>query len=395
MDDSDLQDVYQRGKLNQDVVRLASNYCRRMKIKRSPFSGVGLPEQWTGLPIAPREISCEFASRPTSGSTDAERTALAFYDANCVDCPHRVPGALPNLLELVDRRDRRAKEVERTTELANESAQAALDQRSAERAAIASVSDPTQAGLLDLIDRFDTSREDAEATALLGAAKATPARFSERMREHLLEMLGAKDSRGLGTILEALNLIEPDPRTVALAAVEVLKRDRARDVAVPLVAKHLDRLDFSEAAPALPSILTAAAPRDLGFYSVTRPTPQPLPLLAFYERWPTAVLETLIVKLRGGEPYWRGAVALAAIEIMRVDPPSLAKLSDALVRALLLPEPGIPLHRRLSRAAIVPTSGEGDRPASARVRRSVVLGPRPEPEAKDVPIHSVPPTAIA
>ena len=92
------------GEANKRIIGLAQNWCAHLRVEHR--GGVGMVEASTGLPIGMRALTCPYARGPGFAGMDLEFVALDFYDRNCATCSERKPVGLPNLTELVGRRDR-------------------------------------------------------------------------------------------------------------------------------------------------------------------------------------------------------------------------------------------------------------------------------------------------
>ncbi len=191
-----IEDALEIGERNLKVMQLAKNWCRHIQIERSPFRGVGIPEQMTGLPISPRVYSCPFATSPRGGM-NTKGSALAFYDENCVGCEDREPVGIPNLLELVEERDQEIRDREAAKVAAAAAANSALDVRERRRQQVAESCDQTQKGLIALISELDLKGGSEQKHRLTEAAKAAPGRFSDDMRGLPFDLVESGSNVGL------------------------------------------------------------------------------------------------------------------------------------------------------------------------------------------------------
>ena len=86
-----------QGERNAKAIPLIKAHCSHARVELSEVHGYAPLEDMTGLPISVREMRCQYAPAPVSVSTDLLRGAIAFYENNCVGCPHRDAQGLPNL----------------------------------------------------------------------------------------------------------------------------------------------------------------------------------------------------------------------------------------------------------------------------------------------------------
>jgi hypothetical protein len=330
-----LEETYRRGEENAEVIRLAKNWCSHIDVERSRMSGVGIPEQMTGLPISPREFKCEYASRQTTGYSRAEDAALDFYDTNCVGCEHRIPVGLPNLLALVDARDATRREQEDARTAADQKRRAALDARDSRRRTVSEGGQEVQKGLVQLMEALDHDPDSEKARRLKEAAKASPESFTAPLRDLLHDLVNAGGmARGEGA-LGALQAVEPDQDALASVASAVVARGSAPDMAVHLVGMMAGRLPTEEIAPCLPSILRLAAPSPTILAS-SPPAPDTGPLLAVFKARRALIVEHVVRGLRGGSPWTRRDCAYAAEILIRSDQSLVRDFARDLIRSVLL-----------------------------------------------------------
>src|SRR3990167_1385053 len=129
--DREIQRAMEIGQANQEVIALAQNFCAHLTVEIA--GGVGLVEQSTGLPIGMRSIRCPYAKAAGFAGMDFEHIALDFYDRNCVGCKDRQPVRLPNLLQLVEKRERELQHREEQSRLAAERETAQVEARRGRR----------------------------------------------------------------------------------------------------------------------------------------------------------------------------------------------------------------------------------------------------------------------
>jgi hypothetical protein len=105
MDTEDhIQRAIELGRRNRESLELIENWCANLRVVS--WGGVGLVELQTGLPVGHKRIECPHATQAGIASSHLDHLAVDFYDRHCRSCQHRVPVRMPNLLVLVEQRDR-------------------------------------------------------------------------------------------------------------------------------------------------------------------------------------------------------------------------------------------------------------------------------------------------
>jgi len=343
LDDRELQkelgEVSRRGEANAEVIRLARNWCRHLEVDRSRFSGVGIPEQMTGLPIAPREFKCPHAKRPTSGHMRAEAAALEFYDNNCVDCEYREPVALPNLLSLVHAREEEQRKREKARAAAEEARRVAFQARQARREAVIEHVDAAQEGLVKLIRALDEDPDTGKAHRLIEAAIAAPHRFSDELRDLLYDLVAAGGNARIDGALGALDAVEPDRASLASVTCSVLASGSGTREAVQLAGRLMPHVGSVDIGDSLASIVNLATPSPPPLMVASpAPAPDPRPLLAAFQQHRGTVVDYLVRALRGGSSWERRDAAHAAKILFGIDASLVRQLTPDLVRSVLLPD---------------------------------------------------------
>ena len=191
MDDplnSMMRDALDIGLENLEILRLAKAWCQHATM--SGGMGVGLLQQATGLPISGGSLRCDYAKAPPQLlGMQLAYSALAFYEANCVGCKDRVPGdGEPNLATWAaeQRRQRDAEHARLEQERADESTR--RDQRHEDRRRRLSSTSAPIAQILELVERIDAERPDAQATKdLLILADQEPEAFEDAVLLDLRE----------------------------------------------------------------------------------------------------------------------------------------------------------------------------------------------------------------
>lgn len=73
-----IQEAIAMGKRNLEIIKLAQNFCRNLKVEKSRAGGTGIVEQMTGLPIGLMECRCQYASAHGFAGGNSEAIAIDF-----------------------------------------------------------------------------------------------------------------------------------------------------------------------------------------------------------------------------------------------------------------------------------------------------------------------------
>lgn len=269
-------DAIRLGQENRRVIDLAANWCSHIRFERSPLLGVGMLEMETGLPISGPELHCQFERAASVICADTKVVALDFYDRNCVDCPHRVPIAFPNLSSLVLERD----EALRASRDAEENAVRARQERRNRRTGRRSPGTPLRNSLLDDIDALEDG-QDAEALERLRyAAKTQSSRFDGEVVDSLLEV-GTADSLYLVATVRP-----PDPDLVR----RLVRQQPSNPEQLKYLVDHFDLIPDEDVLWAISHFAFLTLDRYPVFQSRT---PHPECLRKAYFRLPDAVGERI------------------------------------------------------------------------------------------------------
>ena len=259
--DRALEDAYELGRKNAQIIELARRHCVNMEFQES--GGRGLAEEASGLPINMRRVHCAFGKPANSMAMNLEWIAVDFYEENCEGCPHRRPtGQLPNLASVVEeqREAGRRAEADAAASLAGE--QSAWEAREHRRQAIRSTATAamsTALGDLSAIDqdpgaspdenRFDAARRRLEALADRGSEL-----FTDDVVDHIFELVKGHGHLVLLGVLRRLALNQPARKgPVAALAVDVL----AERASLPAAACLVDLRDQVAASNLSESVIQA------------------------------------------------------------------------------------------------------------------------------------------
>jgi hypothetical protein len=329
------QQAIEQGHRNAEAIVLIKKHCAHARVEHSRHFGWSMLEDLTGLPISGREMRCEYGRVPTSLSMDLLSNAIAFYEENCIGCPHRQVQAIPNLKgvadEAIGRRERHQQRVAQSQQEAEE----ARNGRARRRAQRAAADEPETRHLIALLDGIDAEPPDERADELVDLCRLRPELCTDRAAEILLETAAEIPSDRLFAALRHLDSARKlDRDRLLLAAIEALKSEPLSHAA-ELVVDLQDGLAAGQLIPALPAFTRLAAPpHDFGF----APTPQLAPLkLAATTELP-ALLDSLREGIGAEDKYRRRVAAGAAARLLEFEPSVAQVLVESLIDALSLPD---------------------------------------------------------
>lgn len=300
------------GKKNQSTVTLVQNWCAHARIEN--HGGVGLIQMQTRLPIGHLPMACDYA---TSGSTmaswDLVEAALDFHDGNCVGCGHRKPVRLPNLSELVAKRDAavRAQEV-RAAAQDLEQADALRKRRAAREALRAKLPPPSQS-LVDHLDVLDTGSESKAGEELEAAAGLAPEAFTPDLIELLFGLIEGNERWAMETALVVLDKVGAAPDRLANGALRSLGLHGGIKSAEVLL-RHLEHARKGLVARAVPMLVHHAEPADLPFVERER-NADPRFLVAVHKAFPVEV-ERVVDELLGSKDQGRMSDGARAVCVL-------------------------------------------------------------------------------
>jgi len=265
---------------------------------------------------------------------DLEFVALDFYDRNCATCSQRKPVGLPNLMELVGKRDR-----DRTRREAEEarwrSAEAAnLAARRAKREARKEGTTEAQRGLYDCIERLDESERSGDGDVLVQLVQTVPDHFDNALIESLFELSDAGGWERTDGALRSLCGLHADPKRLCACALTALARHGPTDTACSIVSDSVgpEHRDLIETA--LPSIIHWASPSRMIGFSDREGDPQTL--LAVFREFPHLVRVSLSRLLASPEKRIRIEACEALLCVIEVSPSTGLELAPALISSLPL-----------------------------------------------------------
>ncbi len=333
--DREIQRAVEIGEANKRVLELAQNWCAHLSVEQR--GGVGIVEQMTGLPIGMRAITCPHARAAGFAGMDLEYVALDFYDRNCVGCAERRPVRLPNLLELVESRERDRARRETTAAQAREAGDAALTERQRKRRDPRRGADEARLGIYDVIERLDQNPTPDDHRVLKEIATAAAEKFDAAIQEALFDIADAGGWSRTEAALDVLFVVKADPVRLGAAALRALARGEAIREAAAIVVESL-RAEHRELVPdALPALINAAAPSRVPIGLSELPG-DPAGILAVHRLFPDLVYEALRVVLASSAKDDRIDACEAILHIITIDAEIGLKLAPDLTKSLSLPD---------------------------------------------------------
>jgi hypothetical protein len=335
--DQEIQRAIAIGEASKEIIELAQNWCAHLVVERSPLGGVGMVEQATGLPIGMRHIRCPYARAAGIAGMDLHVVALDFYDRNCVGCNERRPVRLPNLLQLVARRDQALERQEEYAQLAAQEETEQIEARASRRGSLREGVDGPRAGIFDLVDRLDRAPTDADRQVLLETIHAAADQFDAALQEALFDLADAGGWIRTEAALEALDEVTIDRIRLTNAALRALARGDSIRVAGPIVSRAIDASQRDLLPPAVPALISLASPQHSAVFDMPGLSGDPAPLLAAYRVFPEIIYGGIRDMLRVPDKHSRFEACYAAA-IIDVDPDFGVKVAGELIRSLRLPD---------------------------------------------------------
>lgn len=344
VDDDRIAELVEQGRQNERVLQLAHNWCAHLETER--WGGVGLVEQMHDLPISARRFKCQYAEDDGVITQNVKKAVLRFYDRNCQGCQERQPVRTPNLLKLVQERDRERQRQKRLKEEAERRRQRKFEERDEKRAELIDDVDNVTRDVINLIRKLDREGGRDVADRLVETAKASPELFGSDITELVLDVGAAGGAVKAEAALEVLKTIDADDDQLAQLSVAALERGDAMRTAGPILVERLDHVEDEELADALPALIALAAPPRRIISGPMKPA-DPRPLILAYSAQPKVTTEVLKRGLRSDSVFARREACYAARTLFHIDEPIIEKLAEDVVRVLFLPDN----YREIARSA--------------------------------------------
>lgn len=339
MREDDFANAINTGHDNAWAVELLRRHCIHGRIELvngNSFVGASL-----NIPMGLMEIRCTHAQPPRTQSPRALDLAVEFYDANCVECPHRKgTGELPNLsteanLRATAEADRRMAAVRATEDLTRR-----REQRREKRAISVAGEGYVVRDLADLLNSLDKHDGPAKAETtgnsdagrkLIESAKNAPDLFTPILVETLLDM--SNDVCEPSTLIAIGALVKASkcaPRLAIKVALSVLARQPLRE-AGQLVVLLCDELEVADLADA---VIDNAITLSAGIDDHWRPTPFPEALLSLAHFDLVTVTTRVEELLTSDDETLRADASDAAGSLLAADPSRIFGLGPALVLSI-------------------------------------------------------------
>lgn len=340
--DDNFRDLFEesleRGARNQEVLQLAAAWCQNVGVTKGPF-GTGALEQLTGLPITGGSLRCDHAKAPTLFGMRLEDSAVAFYEANCIGCPHRQGTDAEEHLgtwadAVIDGREKLRQQQEQV----RQEAEKARQRRHEHRRLMFGAPDVTLQSILDLIDRVDAEARDLEAEGfLLDHARMSPGDFPDPLIEHLAhEAIAIGNAAILETVIAVFERqARPRVSTMLELAFQAVDCNVAAEAAGRVIAVHAAQSDFGDRELAGIVRLAAGHQAEEGSHWVGA---EPAVLLRLFDEAPSQAIELLAASLRCEDVWMRATAAHAAEKLVGARPTAAPALLHALFDAAQLPD---------------------------------------------------------
>jgi hypothetical protein len=329
-DDAGIQRAIEIGKRNAAVIELLQNWCAHARVIHD--GGCGLVEQMTGLPIGARSIRCPHARAHGWSGMNMEVIVLDFHDRNCVGCEHRSPVKLPNLSELVGRRDAEREWSKTAQRNADELERREVERRATKRQPLPRSGDHARNSLLELLEKFDEDPSDKNLAALEESSRAVPSAFDIEIQDALFDIAESERAvraRGALTILRERAADRARLVSAALAVIGRHSVDLALEIFLsePNLAKSEDIERAAE-----PLVWFAHQPSSDPLGRSMDDSGKPEGMLLCHRSAPGAVEQVLRRWLRDDEKESRRAAALCVLDVMRAhDPDICARFAGDLI----------------------------------------------------------------
>lgn len=318
--DKEFQKAVEAGERNRAALELVQNWCAHAKIEK--FGGTGMIEQATGLPIGNHGLKCDYANAGGMYTWDLRDAALDFYDRHCIDCKHRKPVGIPNLLNLVkERDDRQAKEAKEAAEAEARRIEVQNSRRLARsqlREGVGSVS----SAIIDHIDEYDDHRDQEHRDRLCESARLAPEHFTQPIVEYVFG-LAEQEPWFLEAGLTILDHLNADPERIAKIALTSLARNRPAPTTARVLLDRLSAADTALVANAVPNVIERASPYDEHGFGRALPEPDADLLIGLWKTHQRAVREGLDRLLSSRHTYLVELAARGLLVLQQSDPSAM------------------------------------------------------------------------
>jgi len=330
--DRDIDQTIRSGEWNQKVSELIHNWCSHARVVKS--GGVGLIEQQTGLPIGHHSMDCDYATAGGFAGWDLGEAALDFHDRNCVACTNRNPLRLPNLTQLLGRREKILAERRKAEDLAKRRRIEAHSRRKATRDALRASSPVTAHTVFEQLDQLDAQRCQEHEISLVETARLAPESFTPELIEHLFLQLEAGEHWLDEAGLQLLAILGADTSRTVACAMGALAHACAIDTACSIIENHAGKVDPSQIASAFRILVERATPTYVPL-SGRHVEPQPGTLTSIWQAHTAQVVACIQRGLDSRDPLHIDYAARAITSICEIDPAFATRFSKTIVSLLV------------------------------------------------------------
>lgn len=370
MNEDEIEEAIQTGRRNNEALQLVHNFCSHARVVNR--GGVGLVAQMTGLPIGMLGVHCDHAPASGMAGWHLKPIAVEFYDQNCAHCDKRVAVRMPNLLKLVDERDRAQERQMEDQRRAQAQAEAAHQGRIAQRLALREGQSAACCSLLDDLDMLDACSSDEVKIRIVETAKLAPEVFTAPIVEYFFELATSDEMNLKEQALLVLRQVCADKAQLSEAAWDCLAKKDAVEVAAEIVMAYPELGAAAKVERAVPALI-ALARRPRANFPMDAPISRPKPLKTIYKSWPD-VVHHAIQRLLDAKQSYPVRLGVAALHVLHSDD---AELLPRFSRAAI---------SKLARAHLLFEKDQTDRELGmvcADLRRIIVLALLAAPEDID------------
>lgn len=316
------------GLKNRETLRLIEQHCTHARVEL--IGGVGLLEETTGLPIAPRSVRCSYATIPGPASMKLEGAAVEFYKANCIACSQRSMVGIPNLATRAAELDREREAREARHAARQKVAEEARARRRERRDRLATGEPYATAALIRSLDAIDKEQPDEEGgRKLVETARAAPSLFTPSAIDALTEIADANPTPHVLNILRSLARAgQVDPERAVAIALAVLAKGPSNEAAAFLVEFE------GRIRPGMLGLTRRALIHLAGRHGPWDAPANPAPLLAATRIDLAGVLETLEEMLGSDSEGDQANAASAAESVIQAEPGIAPVLSERLTTVI-------------------------------------------------------------
>lgn len=312
MNEDEIEEAVQTGRRNNEVLQLVHNYCSHARVVNR--GGVGLIAQMTGLPIGMLGVHCDHAPASGMAGWHLEPIAVDFYDHNCAHCDKRAAVRTPDLLKLVDERDRAQERQREAQRRAQAQAESAHQGRIAQRLALREGQSAACCALLDDLDMLDAGSTDEVRIRIVETAKLAPEVFTAPIVEYFFELATSDEMNLKEQALAVLRQVCADKAPLSDAAWDCLAKNDAVEAAAEIVMASPELGTPAKVERALPALI-ALARRPRLQLDPDDPIRRPEPLKAIYNAWPE-VARHAIQSLLDSKQSYPVRLGVAALHVL-------------------------------------------------------------------------------